>query len=261
VVPIVKEGKPFGFFLCGPKKSEKSYSMQDIRVLSLIAKRVIELFNTAALYQKDLDRQLMLERERARISQDMHDDVGASLTRISILSDLAKNKEDVTGETRQWLGQISDTSRNVMEEMSQIIWALNPKNDTLEGLIAYLRRFTNEYLEPTAISCSFDLPETLPARALGVETRRNIYLVFREALHNMVKHADATKVWISMKMNEHGFSIIIKDDGKGFDPVKLEFPGNGLVNMRKRMMDIGGEIAIKSESGLGTEIELVVSLK
>ncbi len=148
VVPLLKENKPYGFFLCGPKKSEKTYSMQDIRVLSLIAKRVIALFNTAGLYQKDLDRQLMLERERARISEDMHDDLGASLTRISILSDLAKNKTEITGDARKWLGQISDTSRGVMEEMNQIIWALNPKNDTLEGLVAYLRRFVYEYLEP-----------------------------------------------------------------------------------------------------------------
>jgi signal transduction histidine kinase len=261
VVPMVKDGSPFGFFLCGPKKSEKSYSMQDIRVLSLIAKRVIALFQTAALYQKDLDRQLMLERERARISQDMHDDVGASLTRISILSDLAKNKEDVTGETKQWLGQISDTSRGVMEEMSQIIWALNPKNDTLEGLVAYLRRFANEFLEPTTINCYFDLPETLPIRALTVEARRNVYLVVREALHNVVKHSGAGKVEIRFSILNSRFSISITDDGKGFDPGMLEFPGNGLVNMKKRMADIGGEIVIRSDKGFGTEIELMVSLK
>jgi signal transduction histidine kinase len=256
VVPMVKEGRPFGFFLCGPKKSEKSYSMQDIRVLSLIAKRVISLFNTATLYQKDLDRQLMLERERARISQDMHDDVGASLTRISILSDLAKNKEDITGETRQWLGQISDTSRNVMEEMSQIIWALNPKNDTLEGLVAYIRRFANEYLEPTELRCSFNFPAELPARALNVETRRNIYLVVREALHNVVKHSGATRVELKLKVEDVKLKISIKDDGKGFDPEKLEIAGNGLVNMKKRMIDIGGELFIRSEIGKGTEVEL-----
>jgi signal transduction histidine kinase len=258
IVPLLKDDQPYGFFLCGPKKSEKPYSMQDIRVLSLIAKRVIALFHTANLYQKDLERQLMLERERARISQDMHDDVGASLTRISILSDLAKNKDDVTGETKQWLGQISDTSRGVMEEMSQIIWALNPKNDTLEGLVAYLRRFANEFLEPTTINCFFDLPEILPARALSVEARRNVYLVVREVLHNVVKHSGATKVLITMKLNEHGFRIMIKDDGKGFDPGNLEFPGNGLINMKKRMNDIGGEFAIRSEIDIGTEIEIVV---
>jgi signal transduction histidine kinase len=260
IVPMVKDNEPFGFFLCGPKKSEKSYSMQDIRVLSLIAKRVIALFQTAALYQKDLDRQLMLERERARISQDMHDDVGASLTRISILSELAKNKPDITDETRQWLSQISDTSRSVMEEMSQIVWALNPKNDTLEGLVAYLRRFANEYLEPTTVKCMFDLPEKLQKKALSVEIRRNVYLVVREALHNVVKHSGATRAGLTLKVEDSKFKISIRDDGKGFDPDKLEFPGNGLINMKKRMNDIGGEIFIRSEPGLGTEIELIVSL-
>jgi signal transduction histidine kinase len=261
VVPMVKDGKPFGFFLCGPKKSEKSYSMQDIRVLSLIAKRVIALFQTAALYQKDLERQLMLERERARISQDMHDDIGASLTRISMMTEMVKNREDVGDGARQWLGQISGTSRGLMEEMSQIIWALNPKNDNLEGLVAYIRRFAFEYLEPVNIKCDFDLPEKLPETALTVETRRNIYLVVREALHNVVKHSMAGKVEIRFSILNSRFSISIKDDGKGFDLEKLEFPGNGLVNMKKRMADIGGGFVIKSEPGIGTEIELMVSLK
>jgi len=261
IVPIMKDGQPYGFFLCGPKKSEKSYSMQDIRVLSLIAKRVIALFQTAALYQKDLDRQLMLERERTRISQDMHDDVGASLTRISMMSDLIKNRTDVGGGARQWLGKISDTSRGLMEEMNQIIWALNPKNDNLEGLVAYVRRFAFEYLEPSAVNCVFDLPGELPNRALSVEVRRNVYLVVREALHNVVKHAGATTVWVNLEMNEQGFRIRIKDDGSGFNPSKLEFPGNGLTNMKKRMNDIGGELVIRSKAGEGTEIKLVVVLR
>ena len=258
VVPLVKDGQPYGFFLCGPKKSEKTYSMQDIRVLSLIAKRVIALFHTAGLYQKDLDRQLILERERARISQDMHDDVGASLTRISMMSDLVKNRTDVGVGALQWLGQISDTSRGLMEEMNQIIWALNPRNDNLEGLITYIRRFAFEYLEPTTVDCVFDLPELMPDRALSVEVRRNVYLVAREAIHNVVKHAGAAKVRINLEMNEHGFKITIKDDGHGFDPGKLEFPGNGLVSMKNRMSDIDGEFLIYSKAGEGTEIVLVV---
>jgi signal transduction histidine kinase len=258
IVPLIKEDRPIGFFLCGPKKSEKTYSLQDIRVLSLIAKRVIALFNTASLYQKDLDRQLMLERERARISQDMHDDVGASLTRISMMSELVKNMTGIREDARQWLGQISGTSRGVMEEMNQIIWALNPKNDNLEGLVTYIRRFAFEYLEPTPLECVFELPAEIPDLALSVEVRRNVYLVVREALHNVVKHSGAKKVQISLLMKEHGFRILIKDNGHGFDPDKLEFPGNGLVNMKKRMNDIGGEIVIRSIVGEGTEIELIM---
>jgi signal transduction histidine kinase len=260
VVPLLKDDRSFGFFLCGPKKSEKTYSMQDIRVLSLIAKRVTALFQTAALYQKDLDRQLMLERERARISQDMHDDIGASLTRISMMSELVKNREDVGDGARQWLGQISGTSSGLMEEMNQIIWALNPKNDNLEGLVTYLRRFAFGYLEPTSIECIFDLPEEMPGSALSVEVRRNVYLVAREALHNIVKHSGATKVRIILDINEHGFRILIKDDGKGFNPGKLDFPGNGLVNMKKRMKEIGGELIIHAEPGKGTELMIDVAI-
>jgi signal transduction histidine kinase len=259
VVPLVSDGQPNGFFICGQKKSERIYSRQDIQILRLLAQRVVSLLHTAGLYQKDLNRRFMLERERARISQDMHDDVGASLTRISILSELAKNREKTDVETKQWLEQITTTSRGVMEEMSQIIWALNPKNDTLEGLIAYIRRFANEYLEPTNIHGSFELPETLPNLPLSVEVRRNIYLVVREALHNIVKHSEATQLSISLIMNEPGFNIIIKDDGIGFDPANLEFPGNGLVNMKKRMADIGGEFFIITSTGKGTEIKLFVS--
>ncbi len=256
IVPLLQSGQPFGFFLCGPKKSERSYSMQDIRVLSLLAQRTVALFQTAGLYQKDLDRQLMLERERARISQDMHDDVGASLTRISMMSDLVMNMTDIREDARQWLGQISVTSRDVTEEMDQIIWALNPKNDNLDGLASYIRRFAFEYLEPTPIECVFDFPEEMPDMPLSVEVRRNIYLVVREALHNVAKHSGATRINLGLKIIDVGFRILIKDNGKGFEPEKLEMPGNGLVNMKKRMNDIGGEIVIRSKAGKGTEIEL-----
>ncbi len=260
IVPLIKEGQPFGFFLCGSKKSEKTYSLQDISVLSLIAKRVIALFHTASLYQKDLDRQLMLERERARISQDMHDDIGASLSRISMMSDLVKNIPGIVGEAKPWLSQISDTSRGVTEEMNQIIWALNPRNDTLDGLVSYIRRFAYEYLDPTTVCCIFDLPMEPPNLELSVEVRRNVYLVVREALHNVVKHARASKVWINLEMDEHRFSIRMMDDGKGFDPGKIEFPGNGLINMKKRMNDVGGALTINSSIGKGTEIVLEVNI-
>jgi signal transduction histidine kinase len=261
IIPMIDNGRSEGFFICGQKKSERIYTLQDIRVLRLLSTRTVALFNTAALYRKELERQVMLERERMRISQDMHDDVGASLTRISILSELAKNRPEVSGETREWLGQISDTSRGVMEEMGQIIWALNLKNDTLDGLVAYLRRFAAEYLEPTPVNCMMELPEAMPSMALSVEVRRNIYLCVREALHNVVKHSGARQVKISLQKGEHQFTISIMDDGTGFDPQNMEFPGNGLVNMRKRMNDIGGEFRILAKVGEGTEIVLVVSLK
>jgi signal transduction histidine kinase len=147
-----------------------------------------------------------------------------------------------------------------MEEMNQIIWALNPKNDNLEGLVAYIRRFAFEYLEPSKIRCTFDLPGDLPVRALSVEVRRNVYLVVREALHNAIKHSGATQIDLRLNVEDFGLKISIKDNGKGFEPEKLELHGNGLINMKKRMNDIGGKIDINSKLGEGTEIKLELNI-
>jgi signal transduction histidine kinase len=258
IIPMIDNGRSEGFFICGQKKSERMYTLQDIRVLRLLSKRTVALFNTAALYRKELERQVMLERERTRISQDMHDDVGASLTRISILSELAKNRPEVSGEARQWLGQISDTSRDVIEEMNQIIWALNPRNDSLDGLISYVRRFASEYLESTGIKYTFRFPEEIGKHTLPVEVRRNIYLCIREALHNVVKHSDANQVLISLDHTDKHTCITIQDNGKGIDPDSHSHAGNGLINMKRRINDIGGEFHIRSIPGEGTEIDFIV---
>lgn len=261
IVSLMKGNHPFGFFIVGPKISEESYSIQDIRVFSLLARRVIALFHTANLYQKDLDRQLMLERERTRIAKDVHDDVGASLTRISILSELVNNNASFPEKIKPWIRQIHDISHEVIQEMTQIIWALNPKNDPLEGLVAYIRRFAIEYFEPGPVKCTFDLPEELPGLLISGEIRRNIYLCIKESLHNIIKHAGATEVMISMKVNEEGLILKIKDDGKGFDLYNQESTGNGLINMKKRMSVIGGNFLIQSEENEGTEISLIAPIK
>ena len=257
IVPLMAGNQPFGFFIFGPKLSEKSYSLQDIRVLSLLARRVNSLFHTARLYQKDLDRQLMLEHERTRIAKDIHDDVGASLTRICIMSEQINNNS-APAHIKKWLDKISLTSREVTQEMNQIIWALNPKNNSIEGLIAYIRRYTSEYLESASLNYSFDLPEKIPGLDLSVEAQRNIYLSVKEVLHNVVKHADAMKVDISLNMIKHGFIIIIKDDGNGFNPCKVKEPGNGLGNMKKRMRSVGGKLSVRANPGQGTSVSLFI---
>jgi signal transduction histidine kinase len=260
IVPLVIGSQSFGFFVVGPKRSEWSYTLQDIHMLQLLARRVVSLFHTAGLYQKDLDRQLMLERERTRIAKDMHDDVGASLTRISLLSALAKENVADSPAAKKWLQQIFDISRDVMQGMNQIIWALNTQNDTLEGLVAYIRRFAIEFLEPCPVKCVFHVPENFPGMNLRVEVRRNLYLIVREALNNIVKHAKANEVEISMAASQDNLEIIIRDNGVGFDPGNLNFQGNGLLNMKKRIHDIGGEFKLNSKSGEGTEILVVLLL-
>lgn len=256
LVPVLDGNEPFGFFILGRKKSEKSYSLQDIKVLALLARRIAALFKTAALYKNDLDRQLMLERERTRIAEDMHDDVGASLSRISMLSEVARTNLEPNHRSGPFLEQISDTSREVIDEMNQIIWALNPKNDSLDGLLAFIRRFAMEFFESSPVRCSIEIPEKVPDIELSVEVRRNLYLVIREALHNAMKHAGASQVSIVLEIPEKGFAIRIKDNGRGFDADGLQYHGNGLFNMKKRINDIGGKIQVTSAPGKGTEINI-----
>ncbi|MHC1706075.1 MAG: histidine kinase [Bacteroidales bacterium] len=260
IVPLPGKDSLFGFFICGMKKSEQSYTLQDIRMLSILARRITAQFHTATLYQRDLDRMLLLERERARIAQDMHDDLGASLTRISMLSEMVKNTVKGDEKTIERLGQITETSRGVTEEMNQIIWALNPKNDNLEGLLAYLRRFSHEFLEPVSLGCTFELPEEIPSIPLSVEERRNIYLSVRESLHNIVKHSGATRVSIKVTLSHEELNILIGDDGIGFSLEKIERQGNGLNNMKKRMLEIGGSFQLESGPGSGTVIHLAIPL-
>ncbi len=260
IVPVLEGTQASGILVLGPKRSEKSYTLQDINLLTLLSRRISSLFRTAELYKKDLDRQLLLERERTRIAEDMHDDVGASLTRISILSEIAKQDPDTSVHLNKLLNQISETSRDVTEEMNQIIWALNPKNDTLESFIAYIRRFIAEYLEKTSITYEFISSENYPDTGLSVEIRRNTYLVIREAVNNCVKHAAATNLTISIEFNTSGLHVSIRDNGKGFESHGTDKSGNGLKNMAKRIAEIQGELHINSDVEKGTEINFRIPI-
>jgi len=228
IVPMVSGGQPEGFFICGQKKSERIYSRQDLNVLTLLARRVVALLYTASLYQKDLDRQLMLERERARISQDMHDDIGAGLTKIAMISeapvklitsfdfritngDLAQPTDvcqisttssisrTIPEELQDRLRKIATSSREMISRLNVIVWALNPKYDNLESLISYLRRYFGEYLESFGIQFTSDFPEEIPDISITPDTRRNIFYAVQEAIHNAVKHSGCSEIGLTIQ--------------------------------------------------------------
>jgi signal transduction histidine kinase len=260
VVPMISAGKAFGMIILGPKLSERSYSLQDVNLLSVLSKRIVALFKTAELYERDLNRHLMLEEERVRIAKDIHDEVGAKLTRISIMSEGAKNKNTDASKTDKWLQSIAETSREVTQDMTQIIWALSPQNNTMEGLIAYLRRYSIEYLEPANMECQFVAPENLNEIHLRPEARRNVYLCVKEALNNIVKHSGAGKVIISVIQDHEWISILIKDNGNGFEMGEKKLNGNGMSNMKTRMLAIGGKACTRSGEKEGTEVLLMIPL-
>jgi len=207
-----------------------------------------------------LEKQNAVNRERLRIAKDMHDEVGASLTRISILSELAKNGKQSQEESMKTISQISDISGNVVDEMSEIIWAMNPKNDSLDSFAAYLRRYASGYLETAGIEGKFPFPDDIQPVAMSAELRRNVFLTAKEALHNMVKHSGATEAEVRLEYYGKKLELSLRDNGNGFDIESKTGSGNGLINMQKRIQELGGEFSVTSTVGKGTEVRLVVIL-
>lgn len=209
---------------------------------------------------KALEQEHAIEKERLRISKDMHDEVGASLTRISILSEIAKSRQQEPDKTQKVIEQISEIAGDVVDELSEIIWAMNPKNDSLDSFAAYIRRYASTYLEATETLVSYNFPDPVAPLPMSAELRRNLFLTVKEAIHNVAKHADAKNLTITLQTDQKKLIIIIRDDGKGFSEELLPGTGNGLGNMNRRMEDCGGTFRISSGKGNGTEIIMTVGL-
>ena len=210
-----------------------------------------------------IERQQALERERTRIAKDIHDHLGANLTRISLLSQSAHGDLENPAQAATQLDRIYDTARELTRSMDEIVWAVNPQHDTLDSLASYLGNFAQEYLVSLDIRCRLDVPLHLPHWPITAEMRHNVFLAFKEALHNVVKHAGAKEVFISLATNANGFHLAVRDDGSGFDPATVAprpGRGNGLKNMRQRLEKIGGRCEIQSAPGHGAEIKFLISV-
>src|SRR4029079_14959980 len=174
-----------------------------------------------------IEKQQALEKERARIASDMHDDLGAGLSSIRFLSE--KVKRYTSDVTKNDVEKMADISLELIENMNEIIWAMNEKNDTLEDLLYYTRSYAKEYCEENELDCQISFPESIPEKFVSGEFRRNIFLIVKESLHNIVKYAEASQVSISIKVNDH-LELLISDNGKGFSSEMPESTssGNGL---------------------------------
>jgi signal transduction histidine kinase len=226
-----------------------------------------------------LEQQRALERERARIARDIHDDLGASLTRITLLSQSVRGEVQALAPAAREVDAIYETARNLTRSMDEIVWAVNPKHDSLDSLVTYLGRFAQAFLSSAGLRCRLDLPLTLPPCRLTSEVRHNVFLAFKEALNNVVKHARATEVRISMEIRSDeegladpslaGFTLVVTDNGRGFDfsagaetqdataEARLA-TGNGIYNMRKRLEEIGGVCEWTTAPGEGARVRFVL---
>lgn len=201
-------------------------------------------------------QQVEIELVRNNIARDLHDDIGSTLSSINIMSHVALTEN---GNTAAQLQKIANHSSRMMESMSDIVWSINPKNDSLEQVVVKMKEFAAEILEPKEIAYNFQVAPDILSMKLDVEKRKNIFLVFKEAINNAAKYSEGKNVAVSLIRRGSSFQLLVQDDGKGFDK-NINGSGNGLRNMEARAQAMGGKLQNESTPGAGTTIGLHLSI-
>ena len=213
----------------------------------------------------ELNRKKQLEMIRARISRDLHDDMGSTLQSISVMSELArmKSKSNNITESMPFIEKMGSASREMVEKMNDIVWAVNPQNDHFENIIFHMRAFGGELLAGKDIALHFKADNALNNLKLSMEKRKSFFLVYKEAINNAYKYSDAKNVKVEISKSHHTLKLFVEDDGCGFhmNGEQLKTGGNGLKNMRTRAVEMNGSISITSETGNGTKVSLTVNLR
>lgn len=217
---------------------------------------------------RQLEQEKVLERERTRIAQDLHDEMGAKLCRISFLSEDARRVAELPAELRSHIVSISDASREVLHSLDEIVWAVNPRNDSLEPVASYIGQYAQDYFQETGIQCELDIPAQFPFYPLSSQLRHHLFHAVHEALTNALKHSKATRLKVAIKCEGSVFEVAASDNGAGFDPARIGGPansggfvaGNGLRNMRERLAEVGGSCRIESQPGGGTTVRFIIRM-
>jgi len=234
------------------------------KIAATVAAIIVLLLLLRAYVRRRLEKQRMalekvqaIEKERTRIASDMHDDLGAGLSTIRFLGEkINRRMNTVTDKTD--IEKIVSNSNELVQKMNEIIWAMNEKNDSLQDLLFYTRSYAVEYCEENSLLCQVTLPESLPERFVSGEIRRNVFLMVKESLHNVVKHAEASKVDIMFEITNN-LKVTIRDNGKGVEKPAGREGGNGLINMKKRMQTLGGQLQMSNGLGFTLTFEVPLS--
>jgi signal transduction histidine kinase/ligand-binding sensor domain-containing protein len=206
-------------------------------------------------------QQEALEKERSRIARDLHDQLGANLTQVALLGEMAETDKNLPHEIESHARQISQTARETTRSLDEIVWTVNPSNDTLDGLINYVCKYAQEYLALAGLRYRLEVPPQLPALPISPELRHNVFLAVKEAVNNVVKHSHASSAWVRLQLHPDRFVLEIEDDGRGLPEAATKKGRNGLRNMRYRMEDIGGQFEVSPREGGGTKVSLTARLK
>ncbi|HVE55432.1 MAG TPA: two-component regulator propeller domain-containing protein [Pyrinomonadaceae bacterium] len=220
----------------------------------------------ADLRKSKEERLAELEKVRSRIATDLHDDIGASLTQIAVLSEVAQAQSKGNGATEP-LTRISNVSNELVEAMSDIVWSINPAKDHLSDLTQRMRRFASDILAAKGIAFHFDAPHADQEITVSTNLRREVFLLFKESVNNIVKHSGAKHVEIELKIADGNLKLKIADNGKGFTIATNgaiqpdDYGGNGILSMKKRALEMNGKVEITSEIGKGTTVDLTLPLE
>ena len=213
-----------------------------------------------AVYRYRVNRLVELERVRTRIATDLHDDIGSSLSQIAVLTEVIHRRQGKDSQVAEPLSLIADLSRGLVDSMSDIVWAINPERDRMSDLVHRMRRFASDVLAQRDIEFSFNAREPAHDKRLASDKRREVFLVFKECVNNVVRHSGCTEAEIDFSIDEGMLDLRVRDNGRGFDPLSAG-DGNGLASMRKRAAKMGGTFDVISEKGSGTVIRLRAPLQ
>jgi signal transduction histidine kinase len=224
-----------------------------------VAERTLEL--EAQIQRRQyVERQHEIERERARVAHDLHDDLGAQLTEVNMLSSLVKSTAASVDERDRYLDELSKTAERMVTSLDEIVWAVNPRNDSTASLAGYFCSYAQQFLALASVSCGLDVAEDLPDCPLNPKCRQELFRAFKEALTNVVRHSAATKVWLHISVLNDTLIVAVTDDGQGIEPGRREAGADGLANMQERLSELGGSCEIQSERGKGTTVRFQVPL-
>ncbi|HEX5733802.1 MAG TPA: GAF domain-containing sensor histidine kinase [Blastocatellia bacterium] len=242
-----------------------------IQIMSFIGSHIGQLIQRKraedALSRSKEERLVELQRVRRRIATDLHDDVGSSLTKIALLSEAVRQKVSTRNkDASERLNTITAISNELVDSMSDIVWAINPQKDNLSDLSQRIRRFASDIFTPARIAFRFRAPGPEQDIQLGANIRREVFLIFKESINNIVKHSEASQVTIDLAVAGGWLTFSVSDNGKGFNPslAKAETDflssrsrgGNGLASMRRRAKEMGGQFEIITNIGRGTLLSL-----
>lgn len=212
-------------------------------------------FRRLQIKMSQLEQRAALDRERTRIARDLHDDLGCSLNKVALTMEMMQRRSATLSLTK--IQHCWTMVREVASSVNDIVWTINPRNDTLRDMLDYFSHFAAEYLQAADIPCLMELPDNIPKREVSPEARHNLLLAVKEGLNNIVRHAGASEVHLNVVITDNQVSIIIKDNGRGFTRPPENALCDGLRNMRQRMDEIGGQFQLESQPGAGTTLTFV----